>query len=79
MGVPGFAEYTMVPSGFHAPPAAARACASGCTSPPSISTRFSMSLVKNPIDRLSGDQNGWKAPSVPASGLICPGVQGAQP
>ena len=28
---------------------------------------FSLPLAKNPIDRLSGDQNGYAAPSVPAS------------
>jgi hypothetical protein len=33
-----------------------------------MSTRFSLSSVKNPIDLLSGDQKGNVPASVPASG-----------
>jgi hypothetical protein len=33
-----------------------------------MSIRFSLPSAKNPIDRLSGVQNGYLAPSVPASG-----------
>jgi hypothetical protein len=36
--------------------------------PPPISMRFSLPSAKNPIDRLSGDQKGEIAPSVPAKG-----------
>src|SRR5262245_58194406 len=32
--------------------------------PPASSTDFSLPAVKNPMDRLSGDQKGEKAPSV---------------
>jgi hypothetical protein len=34
-----------------------------------MSMRFSLVPAKNPIDRLSGDQNGDVARSVPANGL----------
>ena len=37
------------------------------TDPPSTSTRWSLSSAKKPTDRLSGDQNGASAPSVPAT------------
>src|SRR5262245_32435228 len=38
-----------------------------CTGPPAAATRFMRLRVKNSSDRLSGDQNGNAAPSVPAS------------
>src|SRR5262245_22371275 len=58
----------MVPSRFQAPPDPATALASTCGAPPTISTRFSLLSAKNPTEALSGDQNGYLAPSVPASG-----------
>src|SRR2546421_9721405 len=36
--------------------------------PPPMSIRFSLPPAKKPIDRLSGDQNGYLAPSVPVNG-----------
>src|SRR2546422_315881 len=36
-----------------------------CTAPPAAGTFFSLSSEKNPIQRPSGDQNGYSAPSVP--------------
>ena len=39
-----------------------------CTDPPSMSMRFSLVSAMNPMDRLSGDQNGRDARSVPANG-----------
>src|SRR5262245_34762001 len=38
-----------------------------CAAPPFTEMRFSLVSVKNPIDLLSGDQNGPDAPSVPSS------------
>ena len=55
------------PSARHAPPRNNGALASVRT-PPSRSTRFSQPSAPNPIERLSGDQNGITAFSVPASG-----------
>ena len=59
---------TMTPSRLHAPPFALGALARTCGGPPAMSIRFSLPSAKNPIDRLSGVQNGYLAPSVPASG-----------
>jgi hypothetical protein len=39
----------------------------GFQAPPAISTFFSFPLAKNPMDRPSGDQKGWNAPSVPGT------------
>ena len=44
------------------------ALASTCGAPPTISMRFSLPSAKNPTDALSGDQKGYRAPSVPGSG-----------
>src|SRR5437016_13509174 len=57
----------MMPSGLHVPPRAVEEV-SVCGDPPARSRRFSLDPSKKPIDRLSGDQNGKLAPSVPASG-----------
>ncbi|MDQ3347406.1 MAG: hypothetical protein M3545_05510 [Acidobacteriota bacterium] len=62
-------EKTMVPSLFHAPPSGAGAPdISVFTDVPSMSMRFSLLSAKKPMDRLSGDQNGDAARSVPGSG-----------
>src|SRR5262252_10452499 len=58
----------MVPSRFQAPPRLASALTKTCGAPPTISMRFTLPSAKNPTDALSGDQNGYVAPSVPASG-----------
>src|SRR5262252_3998442 len=58
----------MVPARFQGHPRPASALASTCGAPPAISMRFTLPSAKNPTDALSGDQNGYVAPSVPASG-----------
>ena len=69
IGLPGFVEKMIVPSLFHAPPRGTGATdTSVFTDPPSMSMRFSLLSAKNPMDRLSGDQNGRDARSVPANG-----------
>jgi hypothetical protein len=62
----------MTPSPFHVPPEPALDCAGArvCGGPPTRSRRFNVSPAKKPMDRLSGDQNGKFAPSVPASGWV---------
>ena len=40
---------------------------------------FSLPRVKNPMERLSGDQNGWRAPSVPVRGRAWVELQRAYP
>ena len=56
----------MAPSGPHAPRWGSRGASHRVrTGPPTTSTRFNFPSAKNPIDRLSGDQNGEIAPSVP--------------
>jgi hypothetical protein len=62
----------MAPSRFHVPPGPMNAGPITLASFPSRSTRRSLSAAKNPIVRLSGDQNGNAAPFVPRSGLVNP-------
>ena len=68
IGLPGLAEKTIVP--LVVPGASERQrnsrAASVFTDPLSISIRFSLLSAKNAMDRLSGDQNGEIACSVPA-------------
>ena len=58
----------MTPSAFHVPPRPLTAGARVCGAPPPRSSRFSAPPAKKPTERLSGDQKGSVAPSVPASG-----------
>ncbi len=44
--------------------------------PPDTSNRFSLPLAKNPNERLSADQNGNVAPSVPSSGFAAAELSG---
>ena len=60
-------EKTIIPSRFQVPPRLSGASQIVTGSPPEMSIRFSFCSAKNPICRLSGDQKGDKAPSVPAS------------
>ena len=54
---------------FHAPPRGTGATdTSVFTDPPSMSMRFNVPSAKNPRDRLSGDQKGDDARSVPGNG-----------
>ncbi len=39
-----------------------------CGAPPSTPTRFIFPAAKKPSERLSGDQKGFEAPSLPATG-----------
>src|SRR5687768_9108782 len=55
----------MIPAAFHAPPRESGASASGTGAPPLNATFMSFPPAKYPIDFPSGDQNGWRAPSVP--------------
>ena len=57
----------MVPSWFQLPPRPSVEPQIVTGVPPLTSIRFSLSSVKKAMERLSGDQNGNIAPSVPAS------------
>src|SRR5688500_14571715 len=58
----------MTPSRFQEAPRGTAAVQSVRTSPPVASTLFNLPPAKNPIKRLSGDQKGSIASSVPESG-----------
>src|SRR5690349_15234087 len=71
----------MIPSAFHVPPPhTARVTQTNCPSrlpgngtsvwgaPPARSSRLMALSAKNATERLSGDQNGYHAPSVPVRG-----------
>ena len=64
----GLGAYRMVPSAPQAPPRGWGESARVCTAPPLASMIFSFACAKNPRLRLSGDQKGKLASSVPASG-----------
>ncbi len=53
----------MIPFVPQLPPRASFAGARASGAPSAVSTRSSCSLLKNPRERLSGDQNGYRAPS----------------
>ena len=55
----------MSPCAFHVPPRGSGTSAIACGSPPDRLTFLSLPSAKNAIHWLSGDQNGWEAPSVP--------------
>src|SRR5262245_39327335 len=57
-----------MPSAPHVPPYGEGALASDVVTRLTRSTRFNCPSAKNPIDPLSGDQNGCDAPSVCVSG-----------
>src|SRR5262249_2507953 len=57
----------ITPSRFQVPPRPIGASHNVIGGPPAASIFLSFPSAKNPRKRLSGDQNGWKAPSVPAS------------
>ena len=60
----------IVPSAFHVPPCPRGTSARVRSVPPSTSTRCSFSHGEEPNERLSGDQNGNCAPSVPTSDRV---------
>src|SRR6202521_6358131 len=61
----------MPPSRFHVPPRPVVASQSVNGGPPEASIFLSLHTAKNPMNRLSGDQKGKAAPSVPARGWGC--------
>src|SRR5579863_554194 len=67
-GVLGAGVNRIVPSDPQAPPRGWGASARVCTAPPLASMILSFPWAKNPRLRLSGDQNGELASSVPANG-----------
>jgi hypothetical protein len=72
MEVLGEGVNRMVPSAFQVPPRPFGASASTCGAASPMSMRFSLPAPKNPIDRLSGAQNGNDAPSVPGRRCATP-------
>src|SRR5215469_3682924 len=62
---------TITPSRLQEPPRGRVASASVSGGPPEASTLFSFPPEKNPMLRLSGDQNGDDPPSVPGKGCAC--------
>src|SRR5580704_3125907 len=58
----------MTPSRLHAPPPPPDESHNVMGGPPDTAIFLSFPSAKNPRKRLSGDQNGRMAPSVPASG-----------
>lgn len=59
-------ENTMKPSLFQVPLRPLLASQTVCAGPPPVLILFSLPWAKNPISRMSADQNGYKASSVPA-------------
>src|SRR5206468_1724172 len=59
----------ITPLRFHEPPApeVPGTSQSDCAGPPEASIFFSLSFTKKPMKRLSGDQKGYLAPSVPGN------------
>src|SRR5262249_35235619 len=64
---PGAPEKRIVPSRLHVPPRAPSTGQSVCGRPPATSTFFNLPAEKNAKRRLSGDQKGDAASSVPAT------------
>src|SRR5262249_1904768 len=60
-------EKRIVPSRFQVPPRPLGASHSTCADFAETSTFLSFPLAKNPMNRPSGDQKGWDAPSVPGT------------
>ena len=69
----------MTLSRLQLPPRPAGASDSTTGGPPAIGTFFSLPAAKNPMNRLSGDQNGNVPPSVPGIGLCCQRGDRSQP
>src|SRR5512139_1046200 len=69
---PGAAGNTITSLAFQeAPPKVATLLTMTCVSPLDARTFFRLLSAKKPIHRLSGDQNGVLAPSVPGNGCSC--------
>src|SRR5579864_7845690 len=65
----GRGQNRITPSGLQAPPRPTMTSAISRAGPPLIPTTFSLFGTKKPIDKLSGDQNGQDACSVPTRGF----------
>src|SRR5215831_176285 len=63
-----FDAKTMVPPAFHVPVFPEGASHTTCEATPETSIALSFRAAKKPTERLSGDQNGEEAPSVPGRG-----------
>src|SRR5258708_6031557 len=63
-------DNTITPSRFQAPPRPLGASHTPCDCPPAMSIFLSLPSAKNPIDLLSGDQNGYDAPCVPSNAVL---------
>src|SRR5580658_37627 len=66
-GAVGAGENRISPLGPQAPPRPSGTSQTICVEPPSRSTVLSLPSAKNPRERLSGDQKGKVAASVPVS------------
>src|SRR5580693_5634636 len=66
----------IVPSAPQVPPRPIAISQRARGGPPDTSNRFSLPLAKNPTERLSADQNGNVAPSVPSSGFAAAELSG---
>src|SRR5215467_6133545 len=66
----------IVSFGPHEPPRGSGTSAIASTGPPATGIFFSFPSAKNPIQRLSGDQNGPSAPSVPGIARAKSAVKG---
>src|SRR5262245_36700388 len=73
---PPKAEKRITPLRPHAPPLGTPTSHSVTGSPPETSIFFSLPGTKKPMKRLSGDQKGKLAPSVPASGFPSAALRG---
>ncbi len=69
----------MTPSELQDPSAPVGASQMVCGGPPAMSTFFSFPAAMNATKRLSGDQNGRNAPSVPGSGRASIDIERADP
>src|SRR5262245_42806293 len=58
----------IVPSRFQLPPRGTEVSHRACGGPPWTSILLSLESAKTPMERLSGDQKGYEAPSVPSNG-----------
>src|SRR5207248_11513330 len=66
---PAFGENKIIPATLQLPPRNEVVSQMIPGGPPAMSTRLSLPCAKKATERLSGDQKGYRAPSVPASSL----------
>ena len=68
----GLGANTMTPAGLQLPPFPSAAAQIVSAGPPAAAMVFNLPVTKKPMERLSGDQNGYCAPSAPASARESP-------